>query len=480
MKRTFAVLLGLSLLANAGLFTVLVRSARNPAPRGMPKSQQTGAVMPATTDDASATATPRITVALPPPAPPPPVPPAKLWEQVRSDDARQLAARLREAGVPDSAARLLVSDTLRAQYLARQGELLGSTEPAEFWKAAAAAADREKQAALRRLARDHQDLLTELYGANEITAADRERQRRLYGPLPDEKLERVDRIHADYGDMADDIRAQAGGLLLATDRETLALLDQERRKDVAAILTPAELELYDLQTAPTARALRARLAAFAPTEKEFRALFALQRAFDERFGSASGATEDVRASDRAAAEAEMAARIKTALGDARYEEFRRQQDPGYRVAARIAERFGLPAKRAAEVYSLSHATQTKLQAMRDDKTLAPDAVRPALVALGREAGEKLAALLGSDGADLYKRTSCGAWLRALERVVEESAAPVPAKATAQAPTASATVSTEPATASGAAATAKAGEGSVSVTGGANGSGAQAAVAGPSS
>jgi hypothetical protein len=345
MKRTSAVLLGFSLLANAALLTAVLRRAPGtPAAEGTPSP---GGAQPA------------VPPAVTPPVPPvaPPEPPAKLWERLRSDDARQLAARLREAGMPDSAARLLVADTLRAHYLARQAELIGSTAPAEFWKSAAAAADREKQATLRKLARAQQDLLVELYGPGETAAADRERQRRLYGLLPDEKLERVDRIHADYGDMADDIRAQAGGLLLATDRETLALLEQERRKDVAAILTPEELELYDLQTSATARALRARLAAFAPTEKEFRALFALQRSFDDRLGGATGPA----GTDRATAEAELAKQVKAALGEARYEEYRRQQDPGYRVAARIAERFGLPVKRAAEVCALAQSTQARLQ-----------------------------------------------------------------------------------------------------------------------
>lgn len=220
--------------------------------------------------------------------------------------------------------------------------------------------------------------------------------------------------------MADDIRSQSGGLLLATDRETLALLDQECRKDVAAILTAEELERYDLQTSATARTLRARLATFAPSETEFRALFRLQRDFDERFGSPNGTTDDAAQRDRAAAEAELNARIKTALGDSRYAEYRLQQHPGYRVAARIAERFGLPSKRAAEVHALSLAVQTKLQSLRADATLNATTAKEALAKLARETDERLESLLGSDGAELYKRTSSGAWLRALERAAGEA------------------------------------------------------------
>jgi hypothetical protein len=55
-----------------------------------------------------------------------------------------------------------------------------------------------------------------------------------------------------------------------------------------------------------------------------------------------------------------------------------------------------------------------------------------LAKLGRETDARLVALLGGDGAELYKQTSCGAWLRALERAAgepdakpEQPAAPKP-------------------------------------------------------
>ncbi len=395
MKRFLVPLLALSLLANVGLVTTHVLRREKPEVR-------TAVAPPAPT-----------------PNPPPVEPPAKLWDQLQGGEARELAARLRAAGAPERTARLLVADALRERYLARQRALIGSGDPAAFWKESASATDREKQAALRRLAREHDDLLTELFGAAPAAEEARERRRRLYGPLPDAKLERIDRLTADYGEMADGIRSQAGGALPATDRELLALLEQERRKDVAAILTPAELDIYDLMTSATARTLRARLANFAPSEQEFRALFALLRDFDERFAASNGAGDEVDQRERAAAEAELNARLKAALGETRYEEYRRQQDSGYRVVARIVERFGLPARRADEVVGLAQGVQTRLRALRAAKGLTSEAVRGELEALARESGERIVALLGGDGAELYRRTSGGAWLRALERAAAE-------------------------------------------------------------
>lgn len=402
-KIAIAALIGLIVAADAGLVIAYLKRG------GAAQQSSQAGTAPQTQEEPHAVAQPGREAD------------STLWGQLRAegDDARTFAAKLRKAGVPDRMARLLVGEALHEEYRTKQRVLVGPSDLATFWKSAASAADREKQTALRKLARDHEDLLTQLYGAGGMVAANRDRLVRLYGPLPDEKLERIDRIHADYGDMTDDIRARSGGLLLATDREMLALLDQECRKDVAAILTAEELERYDMLNSVTARTLRARLATFAPSETEFRALFRLQREFDERFALPSGAADDAAQRDRTAAEAALNARIKAALGDVRYAEYRRQQDTGYRVAARIAERFGLPLARAAEVCALSQAVQTKLQSLRADTTLTTATARETLAKLARETNDRLESLLGGDGAELYKQTSSGAWLRALERAAGE-------------------------------------------------------------
>ena len=417
MKRLLLILLGVSLLANIALVAISIgRGARTVPTAAAPAVGQ---------EPARGT--------------PPADPPGKVLERKRDEGARAYAEALREAGVAPRAARVLVADALRESYLQKQRELIGAGNPEDFWKAAANATDREKQAALRKLAREHEDTLRELFGVDADLVAERERLARIYGPLPADKLATIDRIHSDYGGMAEEVRARSGGLLLPTDREALEWIERERRKDVAEILSPAELEIYDLQTSATARTLRARLASFGPSEQEFRTLFRLQRDFDERFGGPNGAADETRRAERAAAELELEKHFRAALGAPRYEEYRRQQDPAYRTVARIVERFGLPAKRADEVLAFAQATQNRLQALRDDKAASTEAVRKEIAAIGRESGERLTALLGVEGAELYRLTSGGAWLGALEKAASEVSAvsvpatgPAPAEAVADA------------------------------------------------
>ena len=403
MKHKTTVVLGLLVLANAGLWAAyLHRPDTLPAPR--PPLAATPPIAPPS--------------AQPPPPPPPAPEPGKVWDRVCSDDPVVFAANLRAAGAPEATVRLLVSGQLRERYLSRQRELFGVVDPSASGQSLTTSENREKLGALRSLAREQQELLRTVFGSDQGAPAVRERQRRQYGQLTDEKLDQLDGIHADYEELEAEIRGKAAGLLLPAEREALELLEQEKRKDIAAILTPAELEQLDLLSSPAARALRSRLAGFAPSEQEFRAIFTQQRAIDEKFARrAGGGFDEAKTRDNAAAEQELDTRLRSALGEERFAEYRKQQDNGYRMATRIAERFGLPAQRASDVYMLAQDTQTRLQALRNDRALAPEAVLQALATLARETNEKLGALLSSEGCDAYKQTSGGAWLRTMDRLV---------------------------------------------------------------
>jgi len=339
--------------------------------------------------------------------PPPPPSPAETWSRLASEDPAQFAANLHAAGFPDRIARALVAATLNERYDARRTALLGEEKVPPFWQARVAPLDPAKLAELRALAQEQQDQLVRLFGPDPRDGEAAFFRRRLFGDLPAEKLERVQRIQSDYADLQRQLRLEAGGVLLPQDRDDLTQLEQERRKDLAAALTPQELETFDLSSSATASALRVRLAAFNPTEVEFRKIFALQRDFDDRFNPASTNFNDEAAlRERRAAELQFNANLKTALGDARYEDYRRAQDPGFRLASRLAERNQLPADTAAAVYNLQRDILQRAAAARNDP--------PALAALADEAGAKLEQWLGAPGAMVYKQQA-GGWLRALQR-----------------------------------------------------------------
>jgi len=354
----------------------------------------------------------------PAPVPPPPPVPAEIWPRLACEDLTKLAANLRAAGFPDRQARAVVAAVLSERYDTRRAALLGEEKLPPFWQTRMAPFDPAKLAELRALAREQQDLLKGIFGPDPRAGEAYYFQRRVFGDLPAEKLELVQRIHSDYTDMQRQLRLDAGGVMLPEDRENLALLEKERRKDLAAVLSPQELETFDLSSSPTANVMRARLAAFNPTEPEFRAIFAAQRDFDERFNPATTNFNDEAAlRERRAAERDLNQQMRALLGDARYDDFRRAQDPGFRLASRIAERSQLPAETAAAVYNLQRDIVQRAGALRNDPQ--------ALTTLAEEAGGKIDQLLGASGAAVYKQQA-GGWLRSLQRGARATNGPAPA------------------------------------------------------
>lgn len=337
---------------------------------------------------------------------------SEVWGQLRSDDLPTLIANLRAAGFPEAQTRAIVAGILGERFAARRRELLNTDETPRFWtmRVNQPGFDPAKQIELRAMAREQRELLKQLLGTDATSEEQRLNLQRLYGPLPADKLEAVGRINSDYLELASQIQLEAAGMMLPEDRENLALLEQEKRKDLAGVLTPAELELFDLYSSATANTMRRNLSAFEPSESEFRAIFALQREFDEQFarpGAAGFNGFDDRAQERRAAEQKLGEQLRTALGEARYAEFQRAQDQGYRAAVRIAERYRLPVENANAVYTLQREAQQKLTELRNN--------REAAAGYARETAAKLNELLGAKGVEAYRQSPGSFWMRNLDR-----------------------------------------------------------------
>lgn len=405
MKRTVLFsLLGLSLAGNAALFTVYVRSEQTvaalresagTASSSARESAQARAATEAALVEAKAAATQAR---------------SEIWKSLQTDDLPALVANLRAAGFPDKTSRAIVASLLAERYAAKRRALLGGDETPAFWKSRSLPIgyDPAKQADLRALGRENSELLKQLFGSDTANEEARIFQQRMYGPLPAEKLDAVGRIHSDYGDLTSQIFAESGGMMLPEDRENLALLEQEKRKDLAALLTPAELEQYDLYSSTTANTLRRNLATFNPSEQEFRAVFALQKEFDDTYRTQFGGMLDEKTQqDRRTAEAKLNEKLRATLGDQRFEEYQRAQDNGYRVAARIAERYKLPAENAVAVYNIQKEAQQKLMSFRGDREAAAN--------YARETSAKLNQLLGAKGVEAFRQSGGGFWIRNLER-----------------------------------------------------------------
>lgn len=345
--------------------------------------------------------------------------PGENWEALRGDgDLPALVARLRAAGYPASVVRAIVSAEISERFAARRKALNPTAEEtAAFWNNRSpfsSAANPALMAARRDLNREQNKLFKDLLGPDaqgdqfEVSAY----QKRQYGDLPRQKIDQIQEIMQDYSDLMAQVRTDAQGVMLSEDRQKLAYLEAEKRKDLTKLLTPEEFEEYQLRTSNTASQLRYSLSAFEPTEQEFRALFKLQEAYDDRFGqygtTVRGTAES--AQERQAAEKKLIADAKEFLGPERGAEYERSRDYSYQNVANLAKRLDLPKDTALTVYNLQKDTEQRANALRSDRTLAQDQRVQQLTTLAAEASAKVASALGDRGFAAYQENA-GSWLK---------------------------------------------------------------------
>jgi hypothetical protein len=348
---------------------------------------------------------------------------AQIWGLLRtSDDLPTLIARLRAAGFPPSEIRAIVAAEIGERFTARRKELTAAQTVTPYWKNQGFGSyDPKLTAALRALSREQSDLLKQLLGPDATSASDALRTSLLnrFGNIPPEKAEPLQSIVSDYSEMRMQIYAAANGMMLPEDRAKLALLDKEQHVDLTALLTPQELEEYNLRNSSTASKLRTQLATFNPTEDEFRAIFKIQQAFDDQFGSTMVMTMEQRR-QYMEAQKQLLPQFQAVLAPDRFAAYQQAIDPAYQQINRLVARLDLPPETSTQVVALQKDLQQRAMAVQTARDVTPDERAAQLAALNQEAKDKLTQSLGARGFEAYK-TNGGYWLQMLQ---PRSAAPM--------------------------------------------------------
>lgn len=336
---------------------------------------------------------------------------AKTWGRLQDADLKILAERLRAAGFPASTIRAIVAAQIAERYSAQRKALLASMPEDPFWQRSNFTYDPKVMSAIRELNRKQSAEIKALAGPD--ATGDEERNlwyRRQYGDLPGDKIEQLQAIVGDYGDLRSEIYRQANGVMLPEDKEKLALLEKEQRADLAAVLSPEEMENYELRSSGTANTLRSQLTTFKPNEQEFRALYKALRAAEEQYGSvSSGPTTGEQMTK---IRDSVLASLGGQLSPDRLADLKLATDPKYLTTNRLVARLGLPASTSVEVVNIQQDIQQKANAVRRDAALTPEARTAQYAALSQEAATKLSATLTPRGYEAYKQYG-GYWLQNL-------------------------------------------------------------------
>lgn len=359
-----------------------------------------------------------------PPAPPkktpPPVPAIadhQLWSALHTSDIPTLIRRLREAGFPPAMARAVVTAAVNAEFAPRFDALFAPAEAAPYWKPdpvalpaanASGLLDRSNQLYRERTKR-LRDVLADDFFARAPTAE----ERRNIGDLPPAKIAAIRRINDDYAAMNTQVSAAMNGITLPEDREKLALLEREKRADLAAALTPAELFEYDRHAAPALVSLQFTLTLMNATEEEFNTIFRLRFAV-EAAQKTTVTIGDIAAA-RAAANLQLDQDIRAALGDQRYTDYARASDREFQSLTRLAQRENLPTDTTVRAFSLRDSVAAESNRIVGDAVLSANQKRVALQSLAQDTRTRLQALLGPTTGAAYVQVVNRNWLNTVEQ-----------------------------------------------------------------
>lgn len=289
------------------------------------------------------------------------------WAEVESDDYPTYIKNLREIGCPEQTIRDIIIADVNALFARRRAVEIFTpdqqwwrTEPDPVVAQAAAAKDRE-------LETERRDLLSALLGPNweggDLVSLPRPSRLPIpldgpiLGTLPTDVKQAVEQISLRAADRLEEYVAAQRRAGKTPDPAELARLRQQVRKELAAVLTPAQLEEFQLRYSDSARTLRSDLAQlkfFNATPDEFRSVFRILDPLSDHMAQIDlSSPQGAQERQTLAAQAETA--LKLALGEKRYAEYRLLHDERFRDAFAEAQKAGAP-ETAGTLYEIMVAT----------------------------------------------------------------------------------------------------------------------------
>jgi hypothetical protein len=230
------------------------------------------------------------------------------------------------------------------------------------------------------------------------------------GPWSAEKAARVEKIKRDY----DEVHVKAAADYAAGGKNfpgglngylrQLALLDREKRADLAAVLTARELEDLELTETVAGQTVRRLLGDTAATEEQRRAVFRLQREFEDRFALTFDLAPKALL-EREHARAQTAERIREVIGDTLFHEWLKGEGMDYPQLAAMLERRGLPTSTGLELWRVRTEFTLRRLELNAGPAMTSAQQRATLAALIRQTEVRLIGILGAGTVQMERDTA---------------------------------------------------------------------------
>jgi len=346
------------------------------------------------------------------------------WAQLESADYKEYIARLRAFGVPEKTIRDIILADINRLFRPKFAALRPPKKPKsdKFWENKnnwwgpnrdMTKEQREQTAALQK---EQKEMIKELLGKDVYEQMAKESgypdwTERMYGSLNPEQREKVEEIQQRFGEAQSDIYAKSEGYIDQDTQNELKALQRKAHDELAGILSPEQLEEYELRSSDIAQNMRWELRSFEPTADEFRAIFKRKQA-EEDLSAASRSGEDdkpLTAEEKKALaqkRKELAAEFEKTLTSERMKEYKLMDDWAYR---NLLEG-GVPKESVFKIADMKKEAEDAASRIKKDKTLTQDQRTEALMAIRVETENTLTGLLGERRAKAYGNNG-GWWIR---------------------------------------------------------------------
>lgn len=343
------------------------------------------------------------------------------WRQLESEDYSAYIQRLREIGCPEQTIRDIIIADIDKLLAPRVQASKGRRQDLKYWhpeeeELANNVDGREVARQEHAIDKEKRQILQELLGVDLVRERLKQRgeedyyERRL-GFLPEEKRGVLRQLLEEYDERSQNLRQKAddGEFLAPSDQAELRRLEVEREAQLSNVLTPEELTQYELWVSPTANAVRQSVYGMNATEEEFLAIYNLRKQFDQSWGEVE-TLSDANVPQWQQAKAELENQLRAQLGEKRYADLKRGEDPDFHHLNAIVSRYRLPRHRAYDVYELKRSIQSMREVVQNDSRLGPEQKSQALSAMSAEAEIIAKELIGEKALKSYLRRGQGSWL----------------------------------------------------------------------
>lgn len=344
---------------------------------------------------------------------------AQLWRSLATDNLSDLVARLRAAGFPPTIVRGIVDAEIERRFSSRFKELSRSMNETPYWKPDPSyfMGNSKLFEEVNQIYRERSRMLRELLGQDAFaygTSDPSAMQRRQFGDLTPAKIDLVQRISDDYTEMISQVRTATQGIMLPEDREKIAFLEREKRADLAAVLSPAELADYEMRSSPATSRLRTAMTVMDASEDEFRKIYQIQQPFSDLLYPTGYTVFTAETSEkRREAQKQISDQVKGILGEQRFAEYQRATTSEFQQLYRIGQRENVPYDTLARAFDSRLTAAEASQKIYNDRSLSTDDRRAALQQLAQTTRTQILSTLGPNAGPAYLETN--RWLTHIEQ-----------------------------------------------------------------